>query len=239
MNNEIAILMAAGMGERMQPLTLKTPKPLIKVHGTPMIETVVSALEQRGVSHLYVVTGYLKEQFEYLKDKYKNITLIENNEYLKKNNISSIYSAKDILGNSDCFICETDLYIPDTSIFAVNLKKSCYYGKMMHGHSDDWVFNMKGDRIIEICKHGDNVYNMVGISYFKKNDAKIISEAVIEAYKHNGHEKLYWDEIVNLNLNNIYLSVCPVLENSIYEIDSIKELASIDSMYNNIIDERV
>ena len=41
---ETAILMAAGLGERMRPLTETTPKPLVKVHGKPMIETVVEGL---------------------------------------------------------------------------------------------------------------------------------------------------------------------------------------------------
>ena len=42
MRNENAVLMAAGKGERMRPLTLKTPKPLVRVHNTPMIETVIA-----------------------------------------------------------------------------------------------------------------------------------------------------------------------------------------------------
>ena len=83
--------MAAGIGKRMQPLTLKTPKPLVKVNGVRMIDTVITALQQNGISEIYVVVGHLKEQFSSFPTKYPGLQLIENPYYDTCNNISSLY----------------------------------------------------------------------------------------------------------------------------------------------------
>ena len=61
-----AIIMAAGMGTRMRPLTNETPKPLVKVNGIRMIESIIQALHQENVTDITVVTGYLADKFDQL-----------------------------------------------------------------------------------------------------------------------------------------------------------------------------
>ena len=81
----------------MYPVTCKTPKPLVRVGGVRMIDTIIRGLEENGISEIHIVVGYLKEQFEALTEEYPGVSLIENPYYAECNNISSLYAAREYL----------------------------------------------------------------------------------------------------------------------------------------------
>ena len=92
-----AIFIAAGFGSRLVPITLNTPKPLVRVHNVRIIDSLLDAVAAAGIEEVWLVRGYLGEQFDQLLYKYPNIRFIENPLYNDANNISSMVAARDLL----------------------------------------------------------------------------------------------------------------------------------------------
>ena len=65
-----AIFIAAGFGSRLAPITFNTPKPMVRVHGVRIIDRLIDACIQAGIEEIYIVRGYLAEQFDQLLYKY-------------------------------------------------------------------------------------------------------------------------------------------------------------------------
>ena len=99
---------------------------------------------------------------------------------------------------------------------------------MIEGHSEDWVFDLDENGIItRVGKVGDNAYNMAGIAFLKKSDAQTLAAAIEETYGKPGYETLFWDDVVDRNLDKLKLRVHPIEPGKIIEIDTVEELTNV------------
>lgn len=223
------VILAAGFSERMIPISINTPKPLIRVHGIPMIETLLEAIEQAGIRDVIIVRGYLKEQFDILKQKYPFIRFMENPFYNESNNISSAWLARNEL--CQAYIMEADLFIKNPNVIRKYEYTSNYLG-VYKEETDDWCFDVKKGIINGVSIGGRNCYQMKGISFWNTQDGKKLSEYINEVWNMPGGKERFWDEVaLKLFINKFNILIRPCMEMDLQEIDTFKELKAIDAIY--------
>jgi CTP:phosphocholine cytidylyltransferase-like protein len=225
-----AVILAAGFGSRFVPLTFETPKALIPVFGVPMIERQILQLIKKGITEITVVTGYLKEQFEYLRDKF-NVKLVYNHEYDMKNNLSSLYSASDYLHNT--YILSADNWIRE-NIFNEYEEKSWYSCVFAEGATKEWcVQTDKTGRINNVAVGGKNSWVMYGPVFFTGEFSEKIKPLLKEYYFRNGTSNWYWENVFIENNDDFDLYINKQDSSNIYEFECLDELRLFDSEYGN------
>lgn len=230
-----AIIMAAGQGHRLQPISLRIPKPLIPVNGVPMIVTAIEGLRSFGITEIYVVVGYLKEQFRYLEDSYPGLQLIENPYYDSCNNISSLYMARDHLENA--IILDGDQIIYNPAILSPEFERSGYNAVYTTAHTEEWLLTLRGGIITECSRTGGSGgYQLYSISRWNAEDGKKLKAHLELEFKQRKNRFIYWDDIpLFCHPEDYRLGIREMRQTDIVEIDSIQELALLDAHYQAYI----
>ena len=225
-----AVFIAAGFGSRMVPITFNTPKPLVRVHGKRIIDSLIDACLEAGIEDIYIVRGYLAEQFDQLLYKYPMIKFLENPLFNEANNISSALAARYML--SGAYVFEADLLLSNPKIIKKYHYSSNFLG-IKKERTDDWCFDVKDGVIKEQKVGGINCYQEVGISFWDENAGKRLCDHLKEAYEQPGGKELYWDQVpLRMYKNEYNVEVRECLETDIIEIDSFNELKMIDKAYD-------
>ena len=226
-----AIFIAAGFGARLVPVTLNTPKPLVRVNGKRIIDTLIDACLDAGISEIYIVRGYLSEQFDQLLYKYPMIKFLENPSYNDANNISSAMTARFLMQNA--YIFEADLLLSNPKL----IRRYNYCSNVLgiwKERTDDWCFTCDKDNYVTGEKVGGlNCYQMIGIYYMDALDGAKLSEHIKEAYQAPGGKERYWETVPNEVYKGQYrIEIIPCKEDDVVEIDTFKELKAIDRAYD-------
>ena len=225
-----AIFFAAGFGSRLVPITLNTPKPLVRVNGVRMIDTQIDAVLAAGIEEIYIVRGYLKEQFDQLLYKYPMVRFIDNTLYNEANNISSALCARHLLRNA--YVMEADLVLYNPEVICKYQYTSNYLGVPVE-KTDDWCFETTENRVITALKQGGvNCYHEFGISYWNAEDGAKLEEDLQTVYEMPGGKDRYWDQApLEYCADHYQIEVRPCTFQDVIEIDSFADLKELDKSY--------
>ena len=227
-----AIFLAAGFGSRLVPITFNTPKPLVRVRGQRIIDGLLDACLEAGISEIYIVRGYLAEQFDQLLYKYPMIKFLENPIYNEANNISSSMCARYMLSNA--YVLESDLLINNPSLIKKYQYTSNFLG-VRTSRTDDWCVIEKYGVITEEKLGGEGLdcWKMVGISYWDEADGHKLASDIKEVYEMPGGKERYWEQVPLVFRKDRYrVEIRDCCDEDIVEIDTFRELKAIDKTYD-------
>ena len=225
-----AVIMAAGTGKRMRPLTLEVPKPLVTVNGVRMIDPVVDALHRNGITEIHVVVGYMKERFREWAAGIPGVHLIENPWYDTCNNISSLYMARAYL--SDCMILDGDQIIYNPEILSPAFTRSGYNAVWCEGETDEWLMEVS-DGVVRSCSRtgGSRGWQLYSISRWSAEDGRKLKR-FLEYEFERGNRQIYWDDVAMFcHFGAFRLGIREMQASDLVEIDGLEELAEIDRHY--------
>ncbi|MDR0783180.1 MAG: phosphotransferase [Propionibacteriaceae bacterium] len=221
-----AIILAAGSGTRLAPLTYETPKGLIKVKGKPMIERQIEQLLEVGITEIFVVIGYLKEQFAYLVEKY-GVHLVENPEFAVKNNFVSLYYAREHLKNT--YLLMADNWIED-NLFHTHEPHSWFSGIYFDHPCAEWEAVLDADdRIIRLeSSLATPGWTIVGPAFLSEEFSFSLRPLLEDYYQRPSADDYYWEHLILENPQAFEWFINRAGNDNVHEFETFAELCAYD-----------
>lgn len=217
-----AIILAAGLGTRLRPLTNDRPKCMVEVFGVPIVEHQIQFLHEAGITDITLVSGYKAEALEYLREKY-GVDIVWNDRYDTCNNINSLYIVRDRF--HDTYVVEGDVFMAH-NVFVENIRRSTYFS-VKKEYRNEWGLEVDTENRLTGINIGDGKgYLMCGISYWTEKDCKKIIAHMDDVYSTGNYIDLYWDNIVLDIYPELDIYVREII--GIYEIDTKKDLKEVE-----------
>lgn len=217
-----AIILAAGFGMRMVPINTETPKGLLEIKGERLIERTIRQLHEVGITEIYVVVGFMKEQYEYLIDEY-GVDLIVAPDYATKNNLHSLKTAVDHLSNS--YIIPCDIWC-EKNPYSRNELYSWYMVSDMVDDDSTVRVNRKQELVVQKEQAGGNA--MIGICYLLEAEAAVVRERLEELGRDSRYDGAFWEETL-YQKDRMIVTARVVHAADAVEINTYEQLREIDS----------
>jgi len=228
-----AIILAAGSGSRLRPLTDNRPKTLVDVNGIPILQYIIDSLLFNKIDEIIICTGYRSNQIKtFCKEVYttNSFTFIENREYDSTNNLYSLYLAREhiyedfLLMNADLVfepVIISLLLKSKTSAFCID--EGIWLEESMKVISNkDGVINAISKKIPADISSGVSI----DVYKFLSEDCNTLRNAVENAIERDKRINDWTEALLNdlLQASDIYVKSINIAPNKWVEIDDFNDL---------------
>ncbi len=159
-----AVILAAGIGKRLKPLTDTTPKCLIEINGRALINYYIELLNSKGIHEIAVVIGHLGDSIKQgIKTRPKDITFIYNPDYTL-GNVTSLYAAREFM-QGECLLMDADVYFePDVLGRLINSQqKNCFLlDAAVQPTGEEMMLGAVKKRAIAISRNPQGKFDLTG-----------------------------------------------------------------------------
>lgn len=232
-----AVITAAGFGSRFVPLSFETPKGLLEVFGERMIERQIKQLHEVGITNITIMVGYLKEKFEYLIDKYQ-VKLLYNPEYSCKNNLATIYHARELFRGKNMYLLVSDNWLRE-NMFHQYECGSWYSSVYIEGTTSEWcVTSNKKGKITSVSIGGKDSWIMYGPAFLSRPFSETFFPLLESHYHSPGTEQWYWEQILTEHIEELEMYVNRQPDKQVYEFENLEQLREFDPKYQNHSDNK-
>ncbi|WP_440558205.1 aminotransferase class I/II-fold pyridoxal phosphate-dependent enzyme [Treponema succinifaciens] len=231
-----AIIMEAGRSRRCMPLSNYLPKGLFEIKGDTMVERQIKQLHDAGIKQIIIVVGYLKEKYYEMAKKYKDLIVIDNTEWEEKNNISSIYAAKDYLKNS--YICCSDNWFAH-NVYCDYVYDSYYACKYTDEFLDEYCVKStdKEGYMTSVKKGGEKCWYTIGEAFFNKEFSAKFIDYMVKEYYDPEVKYMLWDDFQIRHIDDLKLKVKGYSDDECKEFDTTEDILQFYPNFKDFIEQ--
>lgn len=227
-----AVILAAGAGMRMIPLNMEVSKGLLEVNGEVLIERLIRQLQEVGIREIYVVVGFMKEKYEYLMDAY-GVELIVNPEYALKNNLHSLYLAREHLTNA--YVIPCDIWCSHNPFSREELYS--WYMVTDRFDLDSSVRVSHKGELIAVPK-GTAGNSMIGICYLTQPDSDTVCTRLEAMNAEPRYDDVFWEETLR-DKGRMIVSARLMDSGEAVSIKTFEQLRELDSQSDHLKSEAI
>ncbi|WP_206645866.1 phosphotransferase [Actinomyces oricola] len=231
-----AVIMAAGLSQRLAPISYERPKGTLRVHGEVLVERQIKQLHEAGIADVTLVVGYKKEYFFYLAEQF-GVRIVVNDDYVQRNNNGSLWVVREGLGNT--YVCSSDDYFT-VNPFESHVYKAYYSAQYAEGPTPEWcLVTGANDRITGATIGGHDAWTMLGHVYFDREFSATFRRVLEEVYHQPETAPKLWESIYLEHIKDLDMVIRRYPAGVINEFDSVDEIRDFDPLFLENVDSEV